>query len=219
MLAAGWAGAAQGIAGGGCGGRCGSGSQPCAFSPGASREQSEALPGPWHPHRLCPCHAAPASRHRGDLQDLAVLRASSSIWPRYWPPHIPPPAPALPFLPPPAAPGSQPAGDTAQDDARGQLCLRSACARRRQSPSTRSIFQTPARASSALGLWGSIPGAGVSAGVCRAGGWRQCPGLVTSTRLSFPWEQGRAGHPRAHRLQLRCWHQQPESRGGWPQLT
>lgn len=43
--------------------------------------------------------------------------------------------------------------------------------------STRSIPQTPARASSALGLWGSpgsipVPGAGVSAGVQ---GRKQCP--------------------------------------------
>lgn len=92
--------------------------------------------------------------------------------------------------------------------------------------STRSIPQTPARASSALGLWGSpgsipVPGAGVSAGVCGAGS-NVRPGLVTRPWLLFPWEhgqQGRVGCPPARRLRLRCRHRHLECWGGRPQLT
>lgn len=53
-----------------------------------------------------------------------MLRASSFIWLRCCypsPSHLPT---SLPFLPPPAAPGSHPAGDTAQDDAKEQLGLK-----------------------------------------------------------------------------------------------
>lgn len=64
---------------------------------------SKALPGPWHLHRLRPCRAAPASRHGGNLQDLAVLRASFSIWPWRCPPTS---LPSLPVPSLPASPGS-----------------------------------------------------------------------------------------------------------------
>jgi len=112
------AGAAHGVAGSGCCGRRGGSSQPRALSPGAGGECIEALPAPWHPRRLRPCRTAPASRHRGNSQDLAALRASSSIRLRLC-------LPVLPSLPVPSLP-NHPAGDTAQDDARGQRCLRGA---------------------------------------------------------------------------------------------
>lgn len=66
---------------------------PCPF-PSGGREQSEVLLGSWHPRQLRPSCAAPASRHGGDLQDLAAPRASSSIWPRRCSPFPPRPFPS-----------------------------------------------------------------------------------------------------------------------------
>lgn len=126
---------------------------------GASVEGSTELLEPWH---LCQLHG-------GDWQGLVVLRASSSSssWLQccyHSPSHL---STSLPFLPPPAAPGSHPAGDSAQDDAKEHLGLKE-CPHWAQapgaSPNTRQRV-------SALGLWSSpgsisVPGSGV----CRAGG-------------------------------------------------
>lgn len=144
---------------------------------GAGMEWSTELLGPWH---LC-------SLHRGDLQGLAVLRASSSIWLRccYPAPHTSP----HPFLPPTAAPSSHPAGDTAQDDAKEQLG-RKEFLHWAQAPGA-----SPKHQPELAQLWDCgaplDPSLSHSRGVQ---GRRQCPGLLAALPMEA-WPAGQSRVP------------------------